>query len=403
MEWCLNPEAEWIRMSPIVTDVERPSSHSTPRLARSGRLLRRVLIPVMTVVTVCSSTVVVITRPVSADTVAGARAKAAEIESELSAAQAEMSTLSQQYDQARYKLSQVNASIATTKAAIAVNESRVAKDKTTLEKAAIANYVSDGSATTDNPIFSNNEKTLGAASEYNQIASGDINQAVANLHTAENKLAAQQAQLTTQQGEAQNEVNAEQEAVTQNQQVVQSESAALSQENGEIEVLVQQQAQAAAAVAQRQAAAQVASAQSSASSGSGSSGDGFTSTAAPPPTAAGGEGAVEAAESQLGVPYVWGGESPKGSADPGFDCSGLTAWSWGQVGVSLPHYSGAQEADSTPISIGDLEPGDLIFYGPGGSEHVAMYVSPGTMIEAPETGQVVHLTALRVGSGYGRP
>ena len=106
---------------------------------------------------------------------------------------------------------------------------------------------------------------------------------------------------------------------------------------------------------------------------------------------------MQAAESQIGVPYVWGGESPKGSASPGFDCSGLTAWSWGQVGVGLPHYSGAQMADSTPVPISDLQPGDLLFYGPGGSEHVAMYVVPGTMIEAPYTGAVGldHRTASR--------
>ncbi len=128
--------------------------------------------------------------------------------------------------------------------------------------------------------------------------------------------------------------------------------------------------------------------------------------AAPPPTAAGGEGAVQAAESQIGVPYVWGGESPKGSADPGFDCSGLTAWSWGQVGVGLPHYSGAQMADSAPVPISDLQPGDLLFYGPGGSEHVAMYVGPGEMIEAPYTGASVWVTGLRLGDGFvgaGRP
>ena len=115
---------------------------------------------------------------------------------------------------------------------------------------------------------------------------------------------------------------------------------------------------------------------------------------------------MQAAESQIGVPYVWGGTSPKGSADPGFDCSGLTAYAWGQVGVGLPHYSGAQMADSTPVPLSDLEPGDLLFYGPGGSEHVAMYVGPGTMIEAPETGQSVHLTGLRLGGGFvgaGRP
>jgi cell wall-associated NlpC family hydrolase len=115
---------------------------------------------------------------------------------------------------------------------------------------------------------------------------------------------------------------------------------------------------------------------------------------------------VQAAESQIGVPYVWGGESPKGSASPGFDCSGLTAWSWGQAGVGLPHYSGAQMADSTPVPVSDLQPGDLLFYGPGGSEHVAMYVGGGSMIEAPYTGASVWITGLRLGDGFvgaGRP
>jgi len=158
-------------MSSIVTDVERPPSHSAPRSDRGGWLLRRALLPVMAVVTVSSSTVVLLPRAVGADTIAGAQAKAAQIESELSSAQAQMSALSQQYDAARDKLSQVNSSIATTKAAIVVNQDRVAKDKNVLEKAAIANYVSDGSAASQNPVFSNNEKTLGAATEYNQIAS----------------------------------------------------------------------------------------------------------------------------------------------------------------------------------------------------------------------------------------
>jgi cell wall-associated NlpC family hydrolase len=364
----------------------------------------------MTVVTVCSSTVVLVARPIGADTVASAKAKAAQIESELTAAQAQVSALSQQYDAARDKLSQVDTNIATTKAAIAVNQHQVAKDKSKLEKAAIANYVTDGSASSDNPVFSNNEKTLGAATEYNQIASGDINQAVANLHTAENKLSAQEAQLTTQQGQAQSAVASEQAAVTQNAQEVQAETSALSQENGEIATLVQQQAAAQAAQAAQATAAKLAAAQSAAvpttssqSSSSSSSGEAPAASIDPPPVAAGGAGAVAAAESQLGVPYVWGGETP----GVGFDCSGLTAWAWGQAGVSLPHYSGAQFEDSTPVPVSDLQPGDLLFYGPGGDDHVAMYVSPGTMIEAPETGETVHLTALRLetdpGDDYGEP
>ena len=103
------------------------------------------------------------------------------------------------------------------------------------------------------------------------------------------------------------------------------------------------------------------------------------------------------------LPITLGNE---GAGTVGFDCSGLTAWSWGQVGVGLPHYSGAQMGDSTPVPISDLQPGDLLFYGPGGSQHVAMYVGPGTMIEAPYTGASVWVTSLRLGGdfvGAGRP
>ena len=365
---------------------------------------RRVMVPVMTLVAVLAGTVVLATRPASGDSVASARATAAAIEAKLNAAQNEMSALSQQYDAANARLQSINASIATTKATIASDQTQVNHDRSVLSKAAIANYVSDGSASTDNPIFSSNEKTVGAATEYNQIAEGDINLAMDNLHTAENTLNAQQAQLQEQQGQAAQAVSTEQAAEQQNAQEIQTQKSALAQENGEIATLVQQQQQQQAQAAAQAAQARIAAAATVAAVSPGLA-PGFN-TAAPPPTASGGVGAVQAAESQLGVPYVWGGESPKGSSDPGFDCSGLTAWSWGQVGVGLPHYSGAQMSDSTPVPLSDLEPGDLLFYGAGGSEHVAMYVSPGTMIEAPETGQSVHLTGLRLGDGFvgaGRP
>ena len=115
---------------------------------------------------------------------------------------------------------------------------------------------------------------------------------------------------------------------------------------------------------------------------------------------------MQAAESQIGVPYVWGGESPKGSASPGFDCSGLTAWSWGQVGVGLPHYSGAQMADSTTGADQRPAAGRPPLLRPRRLQHVAMYVGAGTMIEAPYTGASVWITGLRLGGdfvGAGRP
>jgi cell wall-associated NlpC family hydrolase len=369
-------------------------------------LLQRVGVPALTVVTVLSSTVLGLARPVGGDQISDAKAKAAAIESQLSQAQNEMSALSQQYDEAQYHLSQINSSIQTTEANISSDQQQVSKDKNTLAKAAVANYITDGTASTQNSIFSGNQETLGATSEYNQIAEGDISLAVDQLHTAENQLNAQKAQLTTEQGQAQTQVNAEQAAVAQNQQAINQQKGALAQEQGQIAQLVQQQQQAQAAAAaqvarQRQAAAAAAAA-APISSGGGSSQLTSAAHAPPPPTAAGGAGAVQAAESQIGVPYQWGAESP----GQGFDCSGLTAWSWGQVGVSLPHFSGGQMADSAPVPLSDLQPGDLLFYGPGGSDHVAMYVNSGTMIEAPYTGADVRLTALRLGDGFagaGRP
>jgi peptidoglycan DL-endopeptidase CwlO len=401
-------------MLPIVTDVERVHHHSTPRSPRSARVLRRVGIPALTVVSVLTSTVFIVARPAAGDAISDAKAKAAAIEAQLTEAQNQMSALSQQYDAAQYHLSQINSSIATTKANVAADQSQVSKDKSTLSKAAVANYISDGTAAAQNPIFSGNEQTLGATDTYNKVAEGDISLAVANLHTAENSLTSQVSQLQDEQSQAQTQVTAEQSAVSQNAQAIASQKNALSQEQGQIAQLVQEQQQQEAAAAakaaqerQQAAAAQAAAAVTAAPShAEGGATSAALSQAAPPPSSPGGAGALQAAESQIGVPYVWGGESPKGSASPGFDCSGLTAWSWGQVGVGLPHFSGAQMGDSTPVPISDLQPGDLLFYGPGGSEHVAMYVGGGSMIEAPFTGASVWITGLRLGGdfvGAGRP
>jgi cell wall-associated NlpC family hydrolase len=98
------------------------------------------------------------------------------------------------------------------------------------------------------------------------------------------------------------------------------------------------------------------------------------------------------AEQYLGVPYVWGGESPRG-----FDCSGLVAYVYAQVGVSLAHYTVAQYnySDSVSVPRNQLEPGDLVFFA--GLGHVGIYVGGGNFIHAPHTGSSVRIDSLSAG------
>lgn len=95
--------------------------------------------------------------------------------------------------------------------------------------------------------------------------------------------------------------------------------------------------------------------------------------------------AVREAYRKLGSPYQWAASGPDR-----FDCSGLTMWVWGKAGVSLPHSSKAQYNGGRHVSRGDLQPGDLVFYGDP-IHHVGIYVGGGRMISAPHSGDVVKL------------
>jgi cell wall-associated NlpC family hydrolase len=117
------------------------------------------------------------------------------------------------------------------------------------------------------------------------------------------------------------------------------------------------------------------------------------------PPASGAGAAVQAAYSALGVPYHYGGASMSG-----FDCSGLTMWSWAHAGVYLPHSAAMQYAMTKHVSTSDLQPGDLLFfYSP--ISHVAMYIGGGREIAASHTGTVVSIYPVDWGNfvGAGRP
>ena len=100
------------------------------------------------------------------------------------------------------------------------------------------------------------------------------------------------------------------------------------------------------------------------------------------------DAAIAFARAQVGEPYRYGAAGPNA-----WDCSGLTSAAWATGGVSLPHYSVAQYTQSTRITVGQLAPGDLVFWGsssnPSSIYHVALYIGAGQIIHAPRTGRDV--------------
>lgn len=139
--------------------------------------------------------------------------------------------------------------------------------------------------------------------------------------------------------------------------------------------------------------------------GGGGSDTGGSSTTSPPSGSSQGSGsgaqaAVSFARDQIGKPYVWAADGPSS-----FDCSGLTMRAWQQGGVSLPHYTVAQYEQSEKVGIGELRPGDLVFFASGSSYtsiyHVGLFIGDGQMIEAPFTGENVRISSIYRSSLFG--
>jgi cell wall-associated NlpC family hydrolase len=156
-----------------------------------------------------------------------------------------------------------------------------------------------------------------------------------------------------------------------------------------LRALAEEQRRAAEAAAAQSAAAQLALALQG------------TDPPAPPPSEAAGR-AVAAALSQLGKPYLWGGTGPGA-----FDCSGLTQSAYRAAGITLPRVASQQWSAGRRVALGDLQPGDLLFWAfdpvnpvdPASIHHVALYLGNGRMVVAPHAGAQVRVQPLYL-EGY---
>jgi cell wall-associated NlpC family hydrolase len=392
----------------IASVVTRLGPHSTARLRRGTRRPLGVVLLSCTTVALIAGAVLPAVRAASADSVASEQAKAAQLANEIQAQDQQVAALNEQYDQAQIRVGQLDQQVTQTRGEIVQTKSDVASAQANLRVQALQDYMSGGSDDDLQQLFSSSGEQSSETAEYQSVASGNVSNAIDRLNRAEATLTAQESRLQATQTQAQAALNQAATAQQNAQTELTAQQATLSQVKGRIATLVAQQqaaeAAAQAAAFQQRVAAQQAAAAAAAAAASTASGSSGTSAANPPPPSAGGSAAVAiaAAKSQLGVPYVWGGDTP----GVGFDCSGLTMWSWGQAGVSLPHSAAEQYDDIEHVPLSDIEPGDLLFYDEGGViGHVTMYIGGGEMIQAPETGEDVQITTIWSNGlvGAGRP
>jgi cell wall-associated NlpC family hydrolase len=226
-------------------------------------------------------------------------------------------------------------------------------------------------------------KYAAIASERDDALVGQL--VIAKEQLTEQKAAAEQAQAAAQQ---------ERDQIAQSKAAIEAANAQqrqlLSQVKGQLaQLIAQEQARRAAAAA---AAARARFATGAARSVGARSGADFSNIPLPPPSGRAAQ-AIAFARAQLGKPYQYAATGPDS-----YDCSGLTMAAWGSAGVGLPHYSGAQYDMLPKVPLNAMQPGDLVFWGGGGSQHVGIYIGGGLMIHAPHTGDVVKIAPV-----YGSP
>ncbi len=350
--------------------------------------------------------------------IAQTRALIQKISQQLSNEEARSEHLSQQYDKVVSELQLLTFSIA--KLRVTAHSTQLAINKTTkqLNKALIRYYVDGSSADNSIALFDQNVAKSDSRLIYEQQVTG-------NLQKIQARLTAQETSLDRTVFFESRQRLAEAQAATQthvllaeNNATVISTQATLSQVSQELaskiigyeiyvaiiaarhndSVGVNNAVTAATAVGGQAAGNKVIAAAEAARRHKQVGGSGASTKA--------GLAAVNAARSQIGVPYVWGGESP----GHGFDCSGLVQWAWARAGYSIPRVTSDQYPAMRHILLSQLQPGDLLFYynldNDHSIDHVVMYVGSGpygtnTIIAAAHTGTNVGYEPLFTYGLYG--
>lgn len=363
--------------------------------------------------------------PAGADQVSDKQAEAAQISAKLAELDAKKMELDAQYERANYALSQAQDKVAEAQRVADETAAEMQRRQDDIRRFSVQAYTTGNDSPEFDAVVTSDSSAGVEKRAYLQATTGNRQDLIDSLNATKEKAAADAERLQAAQNEA--EAHAQEIATARSAAGAASDEqrAINSRVQGELATLVAEEnakrAAAAAAAAPPAPANTAATAPAPAAGAAGGTTAGPTPTtngapapAAPtapapatkappvssaPPVRGGAGGAIAAALSKIGSPYVWGAAGPNV-----FDCSGLVLWAYAQVGVSLPHYSGAQYAMTTRISASQLQPGDLVFWGAGGSEHVAIYMGGNQLVHAFGSGVATTQLAgwWKTPTGYGR-
>jgi cell wall-associated NlpC family hydrolase len=321
-------------------------------------------------------------------TIESKKAEAAQLEADIEANGEKISALGEQYNGAVLAYDEATAAVADAHRRLVNAHERASRLSALVSVRAAALYqgASDPLSMLPSTDISSVSE-LGVRKEYGSVATGNDERLIADLSRSQQDLKIERKRLDKRVAAAASQRDLIASAQQQLEEANGRASQLLSEVKGEIATLI------AEAKARREAEIKRAL-EDLANQGNGASsvpasnvgGDQIPNLPAPSGRAA---AAIAFAEAQLGKPYQYAATGPNT-----YDCSGLTMRAWGSAGVSMPHYSGAQYAMFPHVPLDELQPGDLLFWGPGGSEHVAMYIGGGLQIAATHTGDYVRIQSV---------
>jgi peptidoglycan DL-endopeptidase CwlO len=342
--------------------------------------------------------------------IAEARKQIADLSAALSRQEARSETTSNEYDADKANLASISADIVTLQGKETQKRAAIVVTQRKLVTAVVLAYVLGAAESQIISIFNQNVTKSDARNVYQDQVIGDLNKLEATYQREKSSLQSTVARVAAQRARASHATYEMKSLLEANIALQNQTQATLATVKGRLRVEIinyEIQAGAEAAKADNVAGEEQAITAASAVGGQTAANEVIqaiqaaskTITIAEVAGSAQGDKAVREAESQIGVPYVWGGETPR----VGFDCSGLVQWAWDQAGISLPRTTEEQWPDMLHVTLTQLQPGDLLYYynldGDHEVDHVVMYVGSGpwgvdTTIAAAHTGTDVALAPL---------